>query len=74
MDVFILLVVLGTSIWVLFDAKSMGVKKGQAKGMLDMDPVGWFLACLLLWIVVFPIYVVKRSDLKKAAKEEARPA
>lgn len=61
----ILLIVLGTSIWVGVDASTIGVKKGQLKGMADMGPTGWFFACLLLWIVAFPFYVAKREELKR---------
>ncbi len=62
-DVLILLAIVGTSIWVLFDAKQIGVKKGQMKGgVVDNGPVGWFFGSLLLWIVVFPLYLVKRSE------------
>lgn len=57
-----MLIVLGTSIWVLFDTKAIGVKKGQAEGFTDMGPWGWFFACLLLWIVCFPWYLSKRSE------------
>ena len=27
-----------------------------------MGPTGWFLACLLCWIVAFPVYVIKRRE------------
>lgn len=63
-EIFILIVI-GTSIWVLFDAKSIGIQKGQIKGVLDMGPFGWFFCCLLLWIVAFPIYLAKRSEYKR---------
>ena len=59
------LVIIGTSIWVLVDAKSIGVKKGQIKGLGDLGPWGWFFVCLLLWIVGFPFYLAKRSEYKK---------
>ena len=59
-----LLVVIGTSIWVLIDARTIGTKKGQIKGMGDMGPWGWFFACLLLWIVAFPFYLAKRGEFK----------
>ena len=65
MEIFILLVIIGTSIWVLFDAKSIGVKKGQIAGMGSMGPWGWFGICLLLWIVGFPFYLAKRGEYKK---------
>lgn len=56
------LIVLGTSIWVLVDAITIGVKKGQIKGFTDAGPVGWFGLCLLLWIVGFPLYLAKRGE------------
>lgn len=65
MDVFILLVIIGTSIWVFFDAKSIGLKKGQVKGLADLGPGGWLVGSLLLWIVVFPLYLVKRGEFKR---------
>lgn len=61
----ILLIIIGTSIWVFVDAKKIGIKKGQVKGLFNMAPVGWLFACLLLWIVAFPVYLVKRGELKK---------
>jgi hypothetical protein len=47
----IILVVLGTSVWVLVDARHIGVKKGHITGFFNMGPMGWFFSCLLLWIV-----------------------
>jgi len=64
-EIIILLVILCTSIWVLVDAKTIAVKKGQMKGMADMGPWGWFFACLLIWIIGFPFYLAKRGELKK---------
>jgi len=62
---FMWLMVIGTSIWVFFDASSMGVKKGQVQGIADMGPGSWLLACLLLWIIAFPLYLSKRSEFKR---------
>lgn len=59
------IVVVGTSIWVLIDAKTVGVKKGQIQGMGNLGPWGWFIACLLLWIIGFPFYLAKRSEFKR---------
>ncbi len=64
----ILLVIIGTSIWVFFDAKSIGVKKGQIAGFANMGPVGWMFGCLLLWIIGFPLYVAKRGEFKRINK------
>jgi hypothetical protein len=50
---------------VLIDAKKIGVKKGQIKGLADIGPWGWFFVCLLLWIIGFPLYLLKRGELKR---------
>jgi len=65
MDAFILLLVIVTSIWVFVDAKKIGVQKGQVKGLADLGPASWLFACLLLWIVAFPLYLIKRPELKR---------
>jgi len=65
MDAIMLLVVIGTSVWVLIDSKKIGVKKGQLKGIANMGPGGWFIVCLLLWIVGFPYYLVKRGEYRR---------
>jgi hypothetical protein len=65
MDTFIILVVVVTSLWVLFDAKAIGIKKGQITGLCNMGPWGWFAVCLLLWIIGFPAYLAMRNKYKK---------
>jgi len=65
MDNMIVIMVIATSIWVLVDAKTIGVKKGQISGVANLGPFGWFVVCLLLWIVGFPFYLAKRGELKK---------
>jgi hypothetical protein len=62
----VFLLILGTSIWAGFDSASIGRDK-NAKGMNATSPFGWFLGCLLLWIIIFPVYLSKRSSLKAAA-------
>jgi len=69
MDTIILLVILGTSIWVFFDARAIGVKKGLIKGMADMGPWGWFFVTLLLWIIGFPAYLAMRGKYKKISEQ-----
>jgi hypothetical protein len=58
-----------SAIWVFFDAKSIGVKKGLITGLGNMGPVGWFFVTLLLWIVGFPMYLYYRGDFKKALSQ-----
>jgi hypothetical protein len=62
------LFVLGSSVWVLMDANSLKVTRGQlGGGIADMSPLGWFLACLLIWIVGFPMYLAKRPEYQRMA-------
>lgn len=61
----IALVVFGSSIWVLIDAQRLGVR-GEGKGMTSNSPAAWFAGCVLLWIVVFPLYLVTRSKVLAA--------
>jgi hypothetical protein len=65
METIILLVILGTSIWVFFDARAIGVKKGLVKGVVVMGPWGWFFVTLFLWIIGFPAYLAMRGKYKK---------
>lgn len=63
MQIFIIIIVITTSIWALFDARKY---KKQAKEMgRGESPSAWFLGCLLLWIVIFPYYLVRRAKYKK---------
>lgn len=58
------LVVIATAIWIAIDASHLGARRGTlGGGMLDMGPVGWFFATLLLWIVALPCYLVTRPKL-----------
>jgi hypothetical protein len=57
----VLLVVVGSAIWVAFDASHLGVKPHcLGGGLADMGPVGWFFCVLLLWIIGFPVYLATR--------------
>ena len=51
MEVLILLVILGSSVWVLIDGWKYS--KGRA--------VTWFILCLLFWIIAFPVYLFRRK-------------
>jgi hypothetical protein len=47
----VLLLVIGTSIWVGIDAGNLGMRRGRVGGgMLDMSVAAWVVCCLLVWI------------------------
>ncbi len=60
-----LIFIIATSVWVYFDAKAIGVKKGQIPGFVDMGPGGWFCVTLLLWIAGFPAWLAYRGKYKQ---------
>ena len=70
----VLIVVVLTSVWVYFDAKSIGVAPGRSKGFFDMGPAGWFGSCLLLWIVAFPTYLAKREGYRRSNQTPLQPS
>ena len=59
----IVLVVLGTTTWVAFDSHSNRIPSGNGEYSVNNGAVGWGLGCLLLWIFVFPYYLVKRNQV-----------
>jgi hypothetical protein len=65
---FMWLVVVGTSIWMAADAAQIDYDKRDVRGLGAMNPVGWFFAGMLLWIVAFPLYLFKRGELKAAGE------
>lgn len=75
LELLFVLIVAGTSIWVLIDATNIKAQKGLVKGVFDMGPGGWFLSCLLFWIFAFPCYLSKRKEIIAAvhACEHRRP-
>jgi hypothetical protein len=52
----LLLVIAATAIWVAIDAS----KRDWSRDKRATSPLTWALGCLLFWIVVFPMYLVKR--------------
>ncbi|MFW6016663.1 MAG: hypothetical protein ACOCRK_09515 [bacterium] len=65
MDIYLIMIL--SSLWVLYDAKKIGLKKGQVKGFLDIGYIGWFLACLFGWLLAFPLYLFNRRKLMNIA-------
>lgn len=61
-------VVLLSSIWMAVDADRLGYDKRDIQGLAAVGPAGWFFAGLLLWIVAFPLYLIKRPELKAAGE------
>ena len=59
-----------SSLWVYVDASKNKIGNSPNGGLLNIGGAGWWgVLCLLLWIVAFPLYLVKRNKLITYAKE-----
>jgi hypothetical protein len=55
--------VLLTTTWVGFDARANKITSRKGAYCLHNGALAWVGACLLLWIIVFPYYLVRRSTV-----------
>jgi hypothetical protein len=70
----ILLLVVLSSIWVLIDARKIGVRRGLLPGLGDTGPLAWSMLTLFVWIVGFPLYLIYRGKYKAAVAAQATHA
>jgi hypothetical protein len=54
-----------TSIWVGFDSHRLRISSSKKPYSWNSGFLAWFSACLLLWIIVFPVYLLKRAKILK---------
>jgi hypothetical protein len=55
------LIIVGTDIWVYFDARQRDWPQAPGGGL--HAAWSWTLACVLLWIVGFPVYLMERKGV-----------
>ncbi len=60
MALVVLLFIIGSTVWVGFDAAGRDFAS-DSKWAMARGPTGWVLGCLLLWILFFPAYLAVRS-------------
>ena len=62
MFTFVLICVIASSMWVLYDADKNKVPMDRKKPYTASNgAAAWFIGCLLLWIIGFAWYLVSRS-------------
>lgn len=64
-----LLILIGSAIWVGYDASKIGVRRGLVTGLGNMNVPMWIIAVLGLWIIAFPCYLIYRPKYKEALKK-----
>jgi hypothetical protein len=66
--ILLLLALLSTDVWVYADAKAQseqGTPIVFSAGSFKVDtPASWFVACLILWILFFPLYITSRNQVR----------
>ena len=65
--IFLIVVILGTSIWASVDSGS--IQLHRYKSGIALKPFALFLGCLLLWIGAFPWYLSVRYRIKNGLAE-----
>ena len=71
-DQLMFLLIVGTAVWVGFDAQELEMRRGRlGGGPIDMGTRAWVVCCLFLWVISFPCYLVARS--KYVALRDAPP-
>lgn len=69
--IFLSVIITGTAIWVYLDATRNKIGKiANTGGMFNMSAGAWGTVTLLLWIVGFPAYLIKRSSLITLASKQ----
>ena len=65
------IVIIGTVIWVARDAERLmgDIDAAKRKQLKWWTPAEWAIGCFLLWIVVFPVYLFKRSKYRQVRSE-----
>jgi hypothetical protein len=67
--IYLAALILGSSVWVAFDAANLGARTGVRPGKpFDVGPGFWFFDCLIFWIIAFPMYLAARPDYVAAKR------
>ena len=70
LNVAIIVVIAASSVWVYLDATNYKIGKiPDRTGMFNLSAGHWGTVTLLLWIIGFPAYLIKRNSLIEIAKE-----
>ena len=73
LNIILSIIVTISALWVYIDASKNKIGNSPQGGLLNVGGAGWWgVLCLLLWVVIFPLYLIKRSKLIAFAK--ANPA
>jgi hypothetical protein len=58
-----LFIVFATTGWVMMDSREKRISSGSGEYSNNNGAFGWLVGCLLLWVLVFPYYIMKRGKV-----------
>lgn len=61
MFVLIFLIMIGTTIWVGYDAHLNQVSIDDKPYSVNNGAIAWVVSCIIIWIATFPLYLYKRA-------------
>lgn len=59
-------IVLGTIVWTFLDAYHHKIPTSGVDYSIHTGALTWLLGCLVIWIFVFPFYLIKRAQIFKS--------
>jgi len=65
LTVVLIIVILGTAIWVDRDARKLVAAGATKKQLGGNSPLMWGIGTILVWIIVFPWYLSKRAKVQR---------
>jgi hypothetical protein len=70
MEIFMWVIIAGSILFVYYDATKNKIGKIEGeKGLFNNSAGMWAIGTWLLWIVVLPLYIIKRTELIEKAKQ-----
>ena len=66
----ICLVIIGTVIWMIYDAATHKIPTFGDIYNINNGAFAWFLAAVLVWVIVFPFYLARRSFILRQRQNQ----
>ena len=61
------------SLWIYIDASGHKIGRTPQGGFLNMGAGWWGVLSFLIWIIIFPLYLIKREKLIALSKNSESP-
>lgn len=73
-DILAWAVIIGSAVWVFFDARSIVKQTKSIEIAEKVSPILWLIGVFAFWIVFFPLYIFKRAGYRQQEFNFKSPA